>query len=774
MKTNSLRLSIICAVSALLFMLYACSKDTPTASNNGGTEAGNAFISGLLFDEQGRPAANALVKFIRVDYDPHVTGTPEASAFTLTDAEGRYSLDSLANGDYNLFSERSGTYALRDSVPVRKEYPLKVPNDTLKKPGSLSGIVRLLPGHDSRGVMVIALGTERWTVCSDFTGHFSIRNLPAGELVFRFLVNNPDYEILDTTFQVRAGKDDTLSDTIRLRNTGLPVVQGLTATFDTLTGTVSLHWNSLVHPEVARYVLFACEASSPLPVLQKTLTDTFCQDLPNVNLGAQYSYVYRLKTQNANADLSPAFSAPETVQILSPTFVTTTVEITTRTPYPGFPTTTNIKDTIRWIAHYNNPTRPNQTIEWFDSATGLTVRQASCNLALDGYDTLTIVTSTPGQKTMYARVTDQAGTIWRSPSVKVFTILDAPISTALPKDTIARIGGEVLLRGTGRDGFGRIVEYAWDIGAKGTFMVSLDGQYRFSDTGDTLTHYPCVLRVRDDDGLSAYDTLYLNVWPNAGFVFWYNAKAQRLNLQNCLPGPCLSFGTTIHEGMIASCRQIGWTYESSIFQLGNGPGDSLGCNSFFWVKDLMNFTGIVSNAILCMELMAGPSPLDSINDEANRLRWSPGPIHIRCGVADFSATLNYYGGSNTPANVVWQDTGNNMNPAMGFNTPNSSLMAEETLYVRVPDTVTPGQFISFDVTRQINWILAHNGNQKIGTTGAYAIMFLVQRSQGDIGLLSGFSHETGTISPWAPQNGQWTKDGNTLHLRVLGNLTPSP
>lgn len=89
-------------------------------------------------------------------------------------------------------------------------------------------------------------------------------------------------------------------------------------------------------------------------------------------------------------------------------------------------------------------------------------------------------------------------------SMTVRVLLDAPTARAVA-DTLVSVGDTIRLHAAGRDGLGRIVEYAWKIG---------DGSFQISSSGDTSFPAPllpggltAILRVKDDDGLMALDTL---------------------------------------------------------------------------------------------------------------------------------------------------------------------------------------------------------------------------------------------------------------------------
>jgi hypothetical protein len=86
---------------------------------------------------------------------------------------------------------------------------------------------------------------------------------------------------------------------------------------------------------------------------------------------------------------------------------------------------------------------------------------------------------------------------------------DAP-SEAFSGDTVA-------LSGAGsRDGFGKIVKYEWDFGAKGTFIASAKPETAWALPNVPGSRVKVTMRVTDDDGNIASDSLIFGVHATGG------------------------------------------------------------------------------------------------------------------------------------------------------------------------------------------------------------------------------------------------------------------
>jgi hypothetical protein len=297
-------------LSVVLLAIMNCTTDP--VSTAGGTETGDAMVTGMIVDANGNPVKGATVRMVPVGFDARQLAKRLAKTRSLTaeqmraallaevdsavtDSNGVFSFDTVDTGTYNVLADSGTNLAYQDSVAVEPDTQTTVPTDTLKAPGSVRGVVRLQPGDDSRKVFVIALGTFAVTAPSDSIGNFAMADMAEGTYSTRILSTLDDYGVLDTTFSVAAGIENVLADTIDLPYTGIPVPQGLTINYDTLTQIVTLTWN---RPTTGRtvagyniYRQYMGSTDSSLAKIRSNVTDTLFRDSAGIE---DQTYEYRI------------------------------------------------------------------------------------------------------------------------------------------------------------------------------------------------------------------------------------------------------------------------------------------------------------------------------------------------------------------------------------------------------------------------------------------------------------------------------------------------
>ena len=125
-----------------------------------------------------------------------------------------------------------------------------------------------------------------------------------------------------------------------------------------------------------------------------------------------------------------------------------------------------------------------------------------------------------GRKVVLVKVMDNDGIVSLPDSCVVTVLLDPPVPDA-GKDTMVSINDTVRLHGSATDRFGYITSWAWDIGNTGTFITKSRGDTTIVAPASENLNYLCILRVTDDDGNVAKDTVKIIVLqdapvPNAG------------------------------------------------------------------------------------------------------------------------------------------------------------------------------------------------------------------------------------------------------------------
>lgn len=115
----------------------------------------------------------------------------------------------------------------------------------------------------------------------------------------------------------------------------------------------------------------------------------------------------------------------------------------------------------------------------------------------------------PSSVACILRVTDDDGN-QSLDTVRVLILEDLPVADAgSPRS--ATINDRITLTGSGRDGLGRIVQLEWDVGGTGAFEPRPDGMVEVRLPSVPRPDFPAILRVTDDDGKQALDTVRIAV-----------------------------------------------------------------------------------------------------------------------------------------------------------------------------------------------------------------------------------------------------------------------
>ncbi|MGA2508216.1 MAG: hypothetical protein ABSF80_12150, partial [Chitinispirillaceae bacterium] len=377
-----------------------------------------------------------------------------------------------------------------------------------KTPGTLHGVVQLQPGDDSRTVFILFLGTHSYTTPDDAAGNFSTEPMAGGKYRARILTTLSDYQVMDTNFTIKAGKDSVMADTIRMKYTGIPTPKDLKVSFDTLHQTVDLSWampdtSLLSGYNVYRSIKgqnFSLVTQTPLPKTQTVYYDT------GLTVGTVYEYRVVSRTQ-AGVESKMIETPGDTALIVSASMVTTLFSWSSVNTIHD---TASINDTVKVIVNYSNPTRKIDSVYWYLDTAQLP-RRTKIDSSLSGKDSLTYYCpAQAGLRQLIVKAVDAGNTTWRD-TFKLWVILDAPKANA-GNDTVVGRGDTIHLHGSkSTDRFGRIVKYEWDIGNTGNFIECLTGDTNIFVSDSVLSYlYCCVLRVTDDDNCTGLDTVMID------------------------------------------------------------------------------------------------------------------------------------------------------------------------------------------------------------------------------------------------------------------------
>jgi hypothetical protein len=524
MKTNipAFRLAsarIGAPILAVALLLAGCDGEKITGTT---TETVSGKTTGIIRLADGKAASAARVRVLPVGYRPASDSGRSIAFQTVTDKEGRYFIDSLAAGEYNLLSDLKGQSGYQDSVFLSGS-ARTLDTVSLSDPGYVAGYVALEPGDPPITVIVQALGTLAFANVNA-KGFFQLPALPAGEYTVAVSTSLDSYTTGYYPIAVRAGRRDTLADTLRPLFSGIPQVTGLKVAYDTLNGVARLSWNRSDYPYLRDYLVYRDPGqsgsfgfSSPIPVKDTFYVDTLFRNpftaygdrsvpAPDSAMNVQYQIGIRNE-----------FGAPGRLYGVKEVLAVSPAQIFTfgTISFPGFPNgVATPNDTVRVAVHFENRGRRIKRIRWEAARFAIAPRVFATDTHA-GNDTLVFIAPPqPEYGTFYANLTDDGGFEWTIAAN--FSTVAHPPKVTLTAPSLVRFGDSLALSGVGETNGSRIVKWEWDFGATGSYRAaSRPDSVLVADSA--WVHYPVVLRATDEDGLSGQDTawLYVSRWKSA-------------------------------------------------------------------------------------------------------------------------------------------------------------------------------------------------------------------------------------------------------------------
>ena len=238
-------------VSTAVLLLSGCEQGA-TSPNSGGSSAKTS----TFYLQNGKAAGRAAVTI-------YAAGTADSlpEAKTYTDGNGNLVLPTLPKGYYSLVvRDSTGQAVFLDSI-FSTGTDAVVPSDTLHLTGSLVGQVKVQPQDDPRIAWVALLGTGLFANLDD-SGKFSIAGIPDGRYTMMATTNNPQYT---STFLPSRVRWDSTTDlgTIPLVYTGVPVVGGITGTWDSVGEIIHLRWDTTGQSKATGFRIYKGNSNDP-------------------------------------------------------------------------------------------------------------------------------------------------------------------------------------------------------------------------------------------------------------------------------------------------------------------------------------------------------------------------------------------------------------------------------------------------------------------------------------------------------------------------------
>lgn len=216
--------------------LWGCDADKATATMDDTNQTATARI----FLPDHTPAANAMVQVWKSD-DTLRAPTTE----TETDADGSFRIGTLPEGLYRIVARKDGMVAMQDSLRTVAGR-LSPRSDTLAKPASATGIVKMTGSDNPATVTILVMGTDS-LFNVDKSGSFHMDGLASGTYRLRLSSTLPNYTTTMAVVRIASGKATDLG-AIRMNFTGIPPVDSLKARVDTTSNDIVLTWKT---PDIA-------------------------------------------------------------------------------------------------------------------------------------------------------------------------------------------------------------------------------------------------------------------------------------------------------------------------------------------------------------------------------------------------------------------------------------------------------------------------------------------------------------------------------------------
>jgi hypothetical protein len=382
-------------------------------------------VVGSLVDGSGNPVAGAKVVLDTAAVSDSASNADTAAIHRVTatsDAGGNFKipLGNNTNGIYNInCSANNGTLvAFKSNVLVNRPsnykgvYPVPVDPLTMQPPGKISGKVAL-NSTTMAGIICYIPGTS-FMAMSDSAGGFTISGVPPGAYDVYYYFTG--YETgKNNSVTVVSGQVTVLPVTVlSLDPLGAPLPPiGLSASADTVTGTVNLTWRSVKVSDLTGYVVLR-KAPADLDFTQITalpVTDTFYSDkiFNSPQDTAAKTLVYSIRAVDSDNNKSDNSKSVQ-ITVPTPSYVRPFIQLSVLGPANDTASAGNA--VIIKAVYWSTITRTNSLV-WFTKAPDSIFLKKADVAANQGADTLSYVWDGSGIKMVYLDALDKRGSTWR-------------------------------------------------------------------------------------------------------------------------------------------------------------------------------------------------------------------------------------------------------------------------------------------------------------------------------------------------------------------------
>lgn len=595
-----------------IFIIIACSLDKKVTGTVDETDTG---IVAMLYNPDETPAIGANVKIFKA---ADTTKIPVSEV--ISDKNGNYSVRGLSKGIYNVYAEKGSFVAFQDSVKVLEDTVL-IKDDTLETPINLSGIVGLQPNHDPRTVTVQVLGTDIYSNVNE-NGYFTLSRMAKGNFSLKLSTNLDNYTSTYKNITLDKDTPDTLSDTLWLIYTGIPIVEGLKAIYDTLNGVMTLSWNATKYRDFQDYLIYRDYFDSlnmrSTPIAHRNDTsfiDTIYDKSKSTGTFSfsdtnDYHFKYRVIIRNNSQEVGVPYKYMDVIAA-APKRVEIVIQHKSFHLRKHFYTdSTTINDSMRFEVNLTSPTRTLSEITYKELESDYVIKRIVVDGRHQVADTLYHTWDQIGQKNIEISVLDVAGTI-SFDTIVVEVIRDMP--KIMLTNTLVMMGVPFELKGV--DNFGEIESLTVDTNKYIQFEKAADSIIKVI-IRDTLTDSFMVnCTITDDDGNHVKQSIYFSIGLNWEKIADNFLSTQTIHAVVELNNTLFAFVTPLN-----SDKRKDKTFQFSLYSSSDAINWSKVVDSLPWSHWFSKPT-VHNNQIFLIESMNDSTDTNKIWYSSNGVEW---------------------------------------------------------------------------------------------------------------------------------------------------------
>lgn len=504
MNIPNLRMGHYCLlVCCFVFMIFLRCMMPSNAGNS--SEVTNGVILGFLYYENGQPAGN-------IDVSLYPQNDTVTTARVKTDDQGKYAIRLLGidTGTYNILGDAVTSVVFINNIKINTfvaspldTTTIQVPNDTLKSPGTISGISHMVGQSDSSQVRVmlyiygIGIGAKK----PEIGGFFRYNSIPEGNytLVIDPVIDKYKMKFVDVS--VTAGAKTSLG-TINLHPMKKPVVHADGDTVVTINDTILLDGEAFDEDGIIVRREWDIGNTGVFTVTDSTGDTSFYA--PDTQI-LHFPCIFRATDNDSNSVSDTLYI--NIMQDIPHVFITLDT--------PQIDTVIGLNDTLRLLG---NVVDMGTVVKWKWKFGN------SAWIETSGNDTTIITPSSPQTYICSVGVTDEDGLSGYGSLSLIISSLPPTVDAG--NDTTVGFHDTVYLYGNAHDN-GTITKWEWKFGNNPWITTS---------SGDTVITAPsepqiyiCSLRVTDDDAETACDTVAVTVISSPPIVDPGNDTAVGIN-----------------------------------------------------------------------------------------------------------------------------------------------------------------------------------------------------------------------------------------------------